>query len=46
MPKEKKDNVFLQFKKMPIDSIPKTIFVAVILCLFLLNDCRVRRGKT
>ena len=34
MPKEKKDNVFLQFKKMPIDSIPKTIFVAVILCLF------------
>jgi len=31
---EKKDNIFSKFKKLPIDSIPKTILVAITLCLF------------
>ena len=34
MPNEKKDNILSKFKKLPIDSIPKTILVAITLCLF------------
>ena len=34
MSSEKKDNIFSKFKKLPIDSIPKTILVAITLCLF------------
>ena len=33
MPSEK-DNIFSRFKNLPIDSIPKTILVAITLCLF------------
>ena len=33
MPSEK-DNIFSKFKNLPIDSIPKTILVAITLCLF------------
>ena len=29
-----KDNIFSKFKNLPIDSIPKTILVAITLCLF------------
>ena len=34
MSSEKKDNIFSKFKQLPIDSIPKTILVAITLCLF------------
>jgi Na+-transporting NADH:ubiquinone oxidoreductase subunit C len=34
MPSEKKDNIFSRFKKLSIDSVPKTILVAITLCLF------------
>ena len=34
MSSEKKDNIFSKFKKLPIDSVPKTILVAITLCLF------------
>ena len=34
MSSEKRDNVFSRFKKLSIDSIPKTILVAITLCLF------------
>ncbi len=34
MPNEKKDNIFSKFKKLSIDSIPKTIFIATTVCLF------------
>lgn len=34
MPKLKKQGIFSKINNMSIDSIPKTIFVAVVLCLF------------
>jgi|TARA_B110000003_G_scaffold203412_1_gene202144 Na+-transporting NADH:ubiquinone oxidoreductase subunit C len=34
MPSEKKDNIYSKFKELSIDSIPKTILVAITLCLF------------
>ena len=34
MSSEKKDNIFSKFKKLAIDSVPKTILVAITLCLF------------
>ncbi|MBT3826357.1 MAG: Na(+)-translocating NADH-quinone reductase subunit C [Nitrosomonadales bacterium] len=34
MPEQRKENIFTKFKNMPINSTPKTIFVAVVLCLF------------
>ena len=34
IPSEKKDNIFSRFKKLSIDSVPKTILVAITLCLF------------
>ena len=29
----KKENIFIKIKNMPVDSIPKTLLVAVALCL-------------
>lgn len=34
MSEQKKESLLENFKKLPIDSTPKTIFVAVVLCLF------------
>ena len=34
MSSEERNNIFSKFKKLPIDSIPKTILVAITLCLF------------
>ena len=34
MSSEKKDSIFFRFKKLSIDSAPKTILVAITLCLF------------
>ena len=34
MPEQKKQNIFTRFNKMSIDSIPKTVLVAIVLCLF------------
>ena len=34
MSEKNKESFFESFKKMPIDSTPKTVFVAVVLCLF------------
>ena len=34
MSEQKKEGIFKSFKNLPIDSIPKTVLVAVVLCLF------------
>ena len=34
MSEPKKEGIFKSFKNLPIDSIPKTVLVAVVLCLF------------